>query len=85
MNTATFNTLKFIKKLESAGLPASQAEAIAEAFKDASSEMEYDRWFRAQVAEGVAEADNPTTQWRTTDEVMADMDAVITKAERAHS
>ena len=53
MNSTTFNTLKFIRKLESAGLPASQAKAIAEPFKGANSEMEYDRWIREQVAKGV--------------------------------
>lgn len=40
MSTITFDTLKFVKKLESAGLPVPQAEAIAEAFKDASGEAE---------------------------------------------
>lgn len=40
MSAITFDTLKFVKKLESAGLPVSQAEAIAEAFKDASGEAE---------------------------------------------
>jgi hypothetical protein len=40
MSTITFDTLKFVKKLESSGLPIPQAEAIAEAFKDASSEAE---------------------------------------------
>jgi len=40
MGAMTFDTLKFAKKLESSGLPISQAEAIAEAFKDASGEAE---------------------------------------------
>lgn len=40
MSTITFDTLKFSKTLEKSGLPAAQAEAIAEAFKDASGEAE---------------------------------------------
>jgi hypothetical protein len=40
MATITFDTLKFAKKLEKAGLPQEQAEAIAEAFKEASAEAE---------------------------------------------
>lgn len=40
MATITFDTLKFAKKLEKAGLPQEQAEAIAEAFKEASAGAE---------------------------------------------
>ncbi len=40
MHAISFDTLKFAKKLESSGLPAPQAEAIAEAFKEASGEAE---------------------------------------------
>ena len=40
MNAITFDTLKFVKKLESSGVPIPQAEAIAEAFKEASGEAE---------------------------------------------
>lgn len=38
MATITFDTLKFVEKLEKAGLPREQAAAIAEAQKDAFSE-----------------------------------------------
>ena len=38
MSAVTFDTLKFAKTLEKAGLPAAQAEAIAEAFRDATGE-----------------------------------------------
>jgi hypothetical protein len=34
----------------------------------------YDKWFRAEVAQALKEADNPNTQWRTTREVMATLD-----------
>lgn len=40
MTAITFDTLKFTKTLERAGLPSEQAEAIAEAFKDANGEAE---------------------------------------------
>jgi len=40
MATITFDTLKFTKTLEKAGVPSEQAEAFAEAFKDASGEAE---------------------------------------------
>jgi hypothetical protein len=36
MSTITFDTLKFVETLEAAGLPTSQAKAIAEAFRDAT-------------------------------------------------
>ena len=40
MATITFDTHKFIRKLKDSGIPESQAEAIADAFKDAQSEAE---------------------------------------------
>ncbi len=38
MSTVTFDTLKFAKTLERGGIPQAQAEALAEAFRDATSE-----------------------------------------------
>lgn len=40
MATTTFDTLKFTKTLEKAGLPPAQAEAFAEAFREASGEAD---------------------------------------------
>ncbi|MBM3203014.1 DUF1640 domain-containing protein [Candidatus Woesearchaeota archaeon] len=40
MSTITFDTLKFVDKLKNAGIPENQAEAITEAFKEASGEAE---------------------------------------------
>ncbi len=40
MTTITFDTLKFVQTLEKAGVPHSQAEAFAEAFRQAQSEGE---------------------------------------------
>jgi hypothetical protein len=38
MASATFDTLKFAKRLEAAGVSAKQAEATAEAFAEATSQ-----------------------------------------------
>ena len=40
MSTVTFDTLKFVEKLEKAGVIREQAAAMAEAFKDASGGTE---------------------------------------------
>lgn len=40
MSTVTFDTLKFVKTLEANGFDAKQAEAIACAYRDASSEQD---------------------------------------------
>ncbi|MBI5330726.1 MAG: DUF1640 domain-containing protein [Betaproteobacteria bacterium] len=45
MSSITFDTLKFVKHLEAAGLPPPQAEAIAEAFRDAAGEELVTRGF----------------------------------------
>ena len=38
MATITFDTHKFIRRLQASGMPEEQAEAITDAFKDAQSE-----------------------------------------------
>jgi hypothetical protein len=38
MTTTTFDTLKFAKRLEAAGVPSAQAEAFAEAQREALAE-----------------------------------------------
>ena len=40
MNALTFDTLKFTKTLQSSGIAAEQAEAIAIAFRDATSDSD---------------------------------------------
>jgi hypothetical protein len=40
VTTATFDTHKFVRRLKEAGLPEMQAEAIADAFRDAQGEAE---------------------------------------------
>lgn len=39
MSTVTFDTLKFVKKLEASGIEVKQAEAIAEAYRDAANDQ----------------------------------------------
>jgi len=40
MSTVTFDTLKFVKTLEASGIDTKQAEAIASAYRDATSDQE---------------------------------------------
>jgi hypothetical protein len=40
MTATTFDTLKFAKRLEAAGVPAPQAEAFAEAVREAQGEAD---------------------------------------------
>lgn len=40
VSTVTFDTLKFVKMLEASGIEAKQADAIAEAYRDASNDQE---------------------------------------------
>lgn len=40
MATITFDTHKFIRRLKESGIPETQAEAIAEAFRDAHFEAD---------------------------------------------
>jgi hypothetical protein len=39
--TATFDTHQFIRKLEAAGFPTSQAESLSEAFKEAQGASDW--------------------------------------------
>ena len=47
------------------------------ALKRAHKSAAYDQWFRAEIARALNEADNPNTAWRTTEEVMASVDAKL--------
>lgn len=40
MSVVTFDTLKFVKTLEASGIDEKQAEAIASAYRDASTDQE---------------------------------------------
>jgi len=39
MATITFDTLKFVEKLKSGGIPKDQTKAISEVFRDASANI----------------------------------------------
>lgn len=53
MTAVTFDTLRFAKKLEAAGLPTPQAEAIADAFREATSEQLVTRDYLDSCLEGI--------------------------------
>ena len=61
MTSITFDTLKFVEKLEQAGLSRAQASAIAEAQKDAFSEA-----LDSQLATSndLLEMENRLIKWR---------------------
>lgn len=42
-----------------------------EAMKQAHEAVEHDRWFRSQVAQGIAEANDPHTEWVTHEDAKA--------------
>jgi len=70
MASITFDTLKFVRKLQESGFEEKQAEGIAEAFKDASGEAELaTKWdierFEGQMREMKAELNGKLTlvQW----------------------
>ena len=55
MTSITFDTHKFVRRLKKAGVPETQAEAIADAFRDAQGE-----------AELATKADLPELEYRLT-------------------
>ena len=57
MATITFDTLKFVRRLQESGFEQRQAEGIAEAFKDASGEAELATKRDIERLEGVVKRD----------------------------
>ena len=57
MSAITFDTLKFVHRLRAAGVPEPQAEAFAEAFKDASGEADLATTGDISRMEGSTKAD----------------------------
>lgn len=49
----------------------------SKALKYAHETAAHDKWFRGEVAQALKDADDPTTKWRTTDDVMASVDAKL--------
>lgn len=63
MSTVTFDTLKFVKKLEASGINAQQAEAIAEAYRDASNDQELVTKKDLQIELAPMKADLQMNKW----------------------
>ena len=63
MATVTFDTLKFVEKLKSAGLPEEQAKAISEAFRDASGEADLVTKQDLQIELAAVRADINLIKW----------------------
>jgi Holliday junction resolvase-like predicted endonuclease len=61
--TVTFDTLKFVEKLKSAGLPEEQAKAISEAFRDASGEADLVTKQDLQIELAAVRADINLIKW----------------------
>jgi glycine cleavage system H lipoate-binding protein len=92
MSTITFDTLKFVHKLKSVGIPENQAEAITEAFKEASGEAELATHrdierlesriveFRAEISGKVTEVNGRLTllQWMLALVVAAEVAPLLT-------
>lgn len=60
MSAVTFDTLKFAKTLERAGVPVEQAEAMAEAFRDATGEELVTKDY---LTAAIVEAKNDIIKW----------------------
>ncbi len=61
MATITFEPLKFAKKLQEAGVPIAEAEAISEAFKDVQAELDLATKQDLQLA--LAETKSELIRW----------------------
>ncbi len=75
----TFDTHKFIRKLETAGLPTPQAEAISDAFKEAQGEADLVTKKDLQIELAPLKADLSLLKWMI-GFVMAGILAMILKA-----
>ncbi len=63
MSSVTFDTLKFVKKLEASGINPQQAEAIAEAYRDASNDQELVTKKDLQIELAPMKADLQMNKW----------------------
>ena len=63
MSSVTFDTLKFVKKLEASGINPQQAEAIAEACRDASNDQELVTKKDLQIELAPMKADLQMNKW----------------------
>jgi predicted transcriptional regulator len=65
----------FMAQAEALDRPASQIirEFMREFVEQQKQAKDYDAWFRAEVRQGLREADDPNTQWVTHEEVKTNM------------
>ena len=63
MATVTFDTLKFVEKLKSAGLPEKQAKTSSAAFRDASGEADLVTKKDLQIELAAVRADINLIKW----------------------
>ena len=63
MSTVTFDTLKFVKTLEASGIDENQAEAIAVAYRDASSDQQVVSQKDLQLELAPIKADIQVLKW----------------------
>jgi predicted transcriptional regulator len=71
----------FMAEAEAARRPASQIvrEMMADYVDARRAEREHDEWFHAEVEEALREADDPSTQFFSHEEVMAEVRARLEK------
>jgi hypothetical protein len=63
MGTVTFDTLKFVKTLEASGIDEKQAEAIAAAYRDASTDQQVVSQKDLQLELAPIKADIQVLKW----------------------
>lgn len=91
MSESTF-TFRVDEELKAAFAGAAKAQdrtaaqllrvLMREAVEREREAREHDAWFRAEVEEGIREADDPNTVWIPHEEVMADLEKRIAELRR---
>lgn len=71
LNLARFDLLDATLHSDAAEAGKSRSDA-AERMRQAHQAAAYDKWFRAEVAQGLQEADDPATPWVSNEAVMAE-------------
>ena len=63
LHIARFDMLDATNHSEGEPVTGSSPVAAAERLRNAHAAVAYDKWFRAEVEEGIKEADDPNTKW----------------------
>ena len=71
LHIARFELLDATNHSEGPPVAGGSPMAAAERLRNAHAAAAHDKWFRAQVEEGIKEADDPNTQWVTNEAVKA--------------